>query len=93
MITHVVLMTFTEPAEAGEAKRRLEALAGRIEALRSLHVGLDVLGLPGSAHLCLTTTHDDADGLRAYQEDPAHLELLAWLRPRLAARTVVDHAD
>lgn len=91
MITHVVLMTFTDPADAPEAKRRAEALVGAVPSLRSLHVGLDVGAVPGNAHLCLTTTHDDLDGLRAYAEHPVHTELLAWLRPRLSGRTAVDH--
>lgn len=91
LITHVVLMTFTDPADAAEAKTRLERLAAEVPAARTLHVGLDVVGAPGSAHLCLTTTHDDVDGLRAYQEHPAHVELLGWLRPRLAARAAVDY--
>jgi hypothetical protein len=91
LITHVVLMTFTDPADAAEAKRRLEALPPLVPSVRSLHVGLDVLGAPGSAHLCLTTTHDSPDGLRAYAEHPAHVELLGWLRPRLAARAAVDY--
>lgn len=91
MITHVVLMTFTDRADAPEAKRRLEQLAGQIPALRTVHVGLDAVGAPGSADLCLTTTHDSADGLREYQEHPAHVELLGWLRPRLAGRAAVDY--
>lgn len=91
MITHVVLMTFSDPADAPEAKRRLDDLAGRIPALLSLRADLDALGLPGSSHLCLVTTHADADGLRAYAEHPDHVALLGWLRPRLAARAAVDH--
>jgi ABC-type antimicrobial peptide transport system ATPase subunit len=91
VLTHVVLMTFADQADAAEAKRRLEGLAGAVPALRSLHVGLDRLGLPGSAHLCLTTTHDDEDGLRAYADDPAHQDVLAWLRPRLTGRVAVDY--
>lgn len=90
MITHVVSFTFTEKDDRLEARDRLEALAPRIEALRSLTVGLDALDAPGAAHLLLITTHDDAAGLASYAEHPAHQEFGAWLRPRLAARTVVD---
>ena len=93
VLTHVVLMTFADPSDAPEAKRRLEALPAEIPALRSLHVGLDVLGAPGSAHLCLTTTHESADTLREYQEHRVHVDLLGWLRPRLTGRVVVDHED
>ena len=84
-------MTFADPADAPEAKRRLEALRGEVPPLRSLRADLDTLGLPGSAHLALVTTHDSPEGLRAYQEHPAHLALLDWLRPRLAGRAAVDY--
>lgn len=90
MITHVVLLTFADRADAPEVRRRLEALPATIRALRSLRVDLDTLALEGSAHLCLTTTHDSAEGLRDYLQHPAHQEFLTWLRPRLTGRAAVD---
>jgi hypothetical protein len=90
VITHVVLMTFADRADAPEVKRRLDGLATAVPAVRSLRVDLDTLGLDGSAHLCLTTTHDSAEGLREYQQHPAHVEFLDWLRPRLVSRAAVD---
>jgi hypothetical protein len=83
----------TDRAEAPEAKRRLEALPAAIPALASLRVDLDTLGLDGSSHLALVTTHADAGALRAYQEHPAHQEFLGWLRPRLAGRAAVDYGS
>jgi hypothetical protein len=91
VITHVVLLTFADRADAGEAKRKLDALAPAIPAALTLRVDLDALGQAGSADLCLVTTHDSADGLRSYQEHPAHTEVLAWLRPRLTSRAAVDY--
>ncbi len=90
MIRHVVLMQLLDRADAPEAKARLEALPPLIEALRSLEVVLDVLGNDGAFDLALVTTHDDAEGLAAYQAHPVHQDLLGWLRPRVAARAVVD---
>lgn len=84
-------MTLSDRADAPEAKRRLEELPSLIRALRTLRADLDALGLPGSADLALVTTHDDAAGLAAYQEHPAHQEFLGWLRPRLAGRAAVDY--
>ena len=84
-------MKLTDRAEASEAKRRLEALPALVAELRTLRVDLDTLGLDGSSDLVLVTTHDSADGLRAYAEHPAHQELLGWLRPRLAGRAAVDY--
>ncbi len=90
MICHVVLMTFTDPADAPEAERRLNALVGQVPSLLSLQVGLDVVRGPASAHLFLQTTHVDLTGLRAYTEHPVHVDLVAWLGPRLAQRVLVD---
>ena len=61
--THVVLLRFADPADAPEARRRLESLEGTVPSLRSLHVGLDVLRGEASYDLALTTTHDGLDGL------------------------------
>jgi hypothetical protein len=90
VITHVVSFTFTEKDDRLECRDRLETLLPQIDALRTLRVGLDALDDDGAAHLVLITTHDDVAGLRAYQQHPAHQEFGSWLRPRLAARTVVD---
>ena len=89
MIRHVVLMSFHDPAEASEVARRLDALRG-LPPVRGLETGVDVLRSDASADLFLVTTHDDLDGLRAYQEHPLHQDFLTWVRPRLRARTVVD---
>ena len=90
MITHVVSFTFADRADREECRDRLEALVGRIDPLRRLTVGLDMVGDSGAADLVLITTHDDVDGLRAYQQHPVHQEFGAWLAPRITARTVVD---
>jgi hypothetical protein len=91
MLTHVVLMKFADPADAAKSKQLLEDLIGRVESIRTLEVRLDELRTDVSWDLFLITTHDDADGLKAYQTDPVHLELAGWLKPRLAARAVVDY--
>ncbi len=83
-------MTFHDPADAQAAATRLAALRGQVLALTDLTVEVDTVGGDSHAHLALVTTHQDLAGLRAYADDPAHQEVLAWLRPRLAARLVVD---
>jgi hypothetical protein len=90
VITHVVSFTFVDRADREECRDRLEALVGPIDDLRSLTVGLDVVGDAGAADLVLITTHDDVAGLRGYQQHPVHQEFAAWLKPRITSRTVVD---
>jgi hypothetical protein len=90
VIRHHVLMKFTDPDDAPEALRRLEALTGEIPTVLSLEAGVDVLGGEVSWDLALVTTHPDLEGLQAYQVHPAHAEFGAWVRPRLAQRATVD---
>ncbi|WP_027343176.1 Dabb family protein [Hamadaea tsunoensis] len=91
MLVHVVVMKFADAADAAGAKARLEALIGVVPSIRSLRVHLDELRTEVSGDLVMVSEHDDADGLRAYQAHPAHLEVGAWLRTRLSARTAVDY--
>jgi hypothetical protein len=90
VITHVVAMTFQDKGNREEAKRRLEALTPQIEHIRSMTVGLDVVGDPMGADLVLITTHEDVADLKAYQAHPVHQEFGGWLRPLLESRVVVD---
>lgn len=90
MLNHVVAFTLTDPADAAETQARIVALGPQIGAIRSITAGVDLLGDPGAAHVVLISTHDDAPGLRAYQEHPVHQEFGAWIRDRIAAKTVVD---
>jgi len=90
VIRHVVLMRFTDPAQAPEAKARLEALLGVVPELLSLQVDLDVLRTDASWDLALVSTHDDLDGLKAYQVHPEHAAFIQWLRPLLKDRASVD---
>ena len=81
---------FTIKALTPETFDDFAALVEPIDPLLTLTVGLDVVGDTGAADLVLISTHDDVDGLRAYQQHPLHQEFGAWLKPRISSRTVVD---
>jgi hypothetical protein len=90
VLTHVVVMKFVDPGDAPKAKELLEGLVGVVPQVLSMTLGLDTVHSEVSGDLCMITTHEDVAGLRGYQAHEAHQEVGAWLRPRLAARTVVD---
>jgi hypothetical protein len=90
VITHVVTFTFTDKGDVRECLDRLDALEPQIEAIRTWFVGSDSVGDPGAADVVLVSTHDDVDGLRAYQTHPVHEEFGDWVRPRLSGKSVVD---
>ena len=90
MISHTVLLRFHDASVAEEAKQRLDALLDAIPSLLTLSVVVDTLGSPTGHHVALHSTHDDEQGLRDYQQHPAHKEFGAWLAPREHSRAVVD---
>lgn len=84
------MMKLHDPADRVEAATRLRSMQGQIPELLSVEVLIDSLGRDGCFDLVLWSTHTDEHGLIGYLEHPVHQELLAWLRPRLADRAVVD---
>lgn len=90
MITHVVLFKFSARADAEQARERLLGMRGQIEALLELEVGLDITRSPRSYDLALITRFADQAGLDAYQEHPAHLPVLEFIRARAEAVCAVD---
>jgi hypothetical protein len=90
VITHIVMMKLTDPADSVEAVERLRNMEGKIPDLLSVEVLADGLRRDGAYDVVLRSTHRDEAGLVGYLEHPEHQALLGWLRPRLAARAVID---
>ena len=89
-LTHAVMFTLHDPADVHGALERLRGMAGRIPALQAIRAGSNTKEGP---HILLLTEHADVEGLQEYAGHPVHVEVLEWLRPRIAARVVVDSAD
>ena len=82
MVRHIVWWTLKPEAEGRTAaektpsssKQRLEALMGQIPSLSPLKCPMTsspTCTMP--VNVILMTTHDDAEGLKAYAEHPAHV--------------------
>lgn len=84
------MMKLTDPSHCVEAVERLRNMEGKIPDLLTIEVLADGLDRDGAYDLVLRSTHHDESGLIGYLEHPEHQSLLSWLRPRLAARAVVD---
>ena len=92
-LTHIVLFKLQEPSQAvtSEVMRQLYAMEGKIPELRSIEVGVDVVRSGRSYDVALTTRFDNLAAMQAYQVNPLHLEVLAYLRTVLEATVVVDY--
>lgn len=98
MVRHIVMWTLKEEAEgasaagnAAEMKKRLEALNGRIEGLKSLEVSFDIVQAEPECHVVLCSVHDDVDALNFYQTHPEHQACVAFVKKVAASRKVLDY--
>ncbi len=97
MIKHVILWklkseyTPEEKAEcAAEAKRRLEALNGKIDGMISLTVNTGALS-SSSADMMLDSEFETAEALAGYQTNPLHLEAAGYVRSVVETRLCLDY--
>jgi hypothetical protein len=90
MVKHIVIWQMREDVSAEqkqEMKRRLEALISRIPRLLKIEAGIDFNGKTMS--LCSEFTSKEA--LEGYQAHPAHQAVVAFIRPLVVTRYMVDY--
>ena len=94
MITHIVLFKLSEPTtENIEAtKNKLLSMAGKIDLLRHIDVGVDVIRSERSFDIALTTKFDSLEDLQAYQVHPYHAgEVVPHMKAVCSAIAAVDY--
>ncbi len=94
MITHIVLFKLKEasPANIEAAKAKLLSMNGRIDLLRHLEAGADVIRSERSYDVALVTRFDSLADLQAYQVHPYHAgEVLPYMRSACASVIAVDY--
>ncbi len=96
MITHIVLFKLKEPTSGNiaAAQAKLLSMEGKIDLLRHLEVGVDVLRSERSFDIALITKFDSLDSLQAYQIHPYHMdEVASYMRSVSSALSVVDYEN
>lgn len=94
MVKHIVFWRLCKGVSAKqtqEIKLRLEALKGQIREINRIEVGFDLVGKEASADVALYSEFDSMDALQAYQDHPAHQDVVAFIKPLVAERRVVDY--
>jgi hypothetical protein len=94
MILHVVTFSFRDDVSAADIDAVDQALAPlrqAIDALRSYSYGRDLGLRPGTGDYAVVALVDDAEGLAAYLEHPAHVQAVAdRLTPLVLSRQAVQ---
>jgi hypothetical protein len=96
MITHIVLFKLTDPtAENLTATRnKLLSMNGKIDQLRHLEVGVDLIRSERSYDIALTTRFDSLEALQAYQIHPYHAgEVIPHMKSVCSSIVAVDYEN
>jgi hypothetical protein len=94
MITHIVLFKLkdTSADSIRRAKDKLLSMNGKVDLLRHLEVGLDVIHSARSYDIALYTKFDSLDDLQSYQVHPYHGgDVAPYMREASEAVAVVDY--
>ena len=90
MIKHIVAWKMKEEVSAEqkvEMKARLEGLTKKVSELRKIEVGVD----EGNGTMSLFSEFASQEDLDIYQAHPAHLKVVAFVKPLVAGRSVCDY--
>ena len=91
MIRHIVMFRLNDKADADEAVAQLRSMDGKIESLRSLEAGVNVVESERAYDVAIHTTFDDLAGLTNYAEHPVHQPVIQWMRAHTSASAAIDY--
>lgn len=94
MITHIVFFKLTNPTaeNISVTKAKLLSMDGKIDLLRHLEVGEDIIRSERSYDLALVTKFDSLDALQAYQVHPYHAgEVVPHMKSVCSSVVAVDY--
>ena len=95
MVTHIVFWTLIRDeahdadANAARIKEGLEALVGIVPGLLTAEVG-EGLKPDAEYDLCLLSTFESEEALRAYRTHPAHVAVADFVHTAICKRTALD---
>jgi hypothetical protein len=86
MIRHIVMFKLkrmdSEENLTGiknEIKDRLESLPGKVDVIRKMEVGLNIVRSDRAYDLVLDSSFDNLEDLETYREHPAHQEVVSYI--------------
>lgn len=93
MIKHIVFFKLKNaaPESLAKTKQVLAAMEGKIEVLRTIEVGVDLLRTARSYDVALVTTFDSLEDLEAYQVHPVHVEVSRYMSEVRESAVAVDY--
>ena len=93
MIKHIVMWKFKEDQQENMLifKDRLLALRDKIPEIREMEVGININPSERSFDAVLVSTFDSMDDLKAYSENPLHVEVANFCKGIRTQSASVDY--
>ncbi len=91
MIRHIVLFKLNDKADTDAALAQLRGMDGRIESLRALEVGANVVASDRAYDVAVQATFDDLAGLKVYADHEAHQPVIKWARAHCSSIVAIDY--
>jgi hypothetical protein len=93
MITHIVFFKLRVPTPDNTQKAAgvLKELDGKIDVLKSLEVGTDLIHNERSFDIALTATFDSMEGLQTYRDHPEHVKVAEYIKEASVRIASVDY--
>jgi hypothetical protein len=98
MLHHIVMFKFSETPGSDqkeknklEVKNRLEELPAKIDVIRSMEVGINIVQRARAFDLVLIATFDNLQDLEKYRVHPAHQEFVAYVSQLREQAASVDY--
>jgi hypothetical protein len=94
MVTHIVLFKLSEPTSENLSATRdkLLSMNGKIDQLRHLEAGIDVIRSERSYDIALVTKFDSLQELQEYQVHPYHAgEVVPHMKSVCSSIVAVDY--
>lgn len=94
MITHIVFFKLTEPSsdKIAAVRDKLLSMQGKIDLLRHLEAGIDLIRSERSYDVALVTKFDSLEDLQAYQVHPYHAgEVVPFMKANCSSIVAVDY--
>ena len=96
MVTHIVMFKLSEPTTGNLSITRdmLLSMNGKIDQLRHLEAGIDVIRSERSYDIALITKFDSLQDLQTYQIHPYHAgEVIPHMKAVCSSIVAVDFED
>lgn len=94
MVTHIVFFKLANPTTENitSVQNKLLSMDGKIQQLRHLEVGIDVIRSERSYDVALVTKFDSLEDLQAYQIHPYHTdEVIPLMKSMCSSIAAVDY--